>query len=56
MVAADMLKDAPAELSTFGMFLYELRDRQIWTLDTDRPMSLPSSALEFLELRGVSRS
>jgi hypothetical protein len=50
-----MLKDAPAELSTFGMFLYELRDRQIWTLDTDRPMSLPS-ALEFLTFRGVSRS
>jgi hypothetical protein len=47
----------PAELSTFGMFLYELGDRQIWTLDTDRPMSLPSaSALEFLELRGASRS
>ena len=37
-VAADMLKCTPAELSTFGMFLYELRDRQLWTLDTDRPM------------------
>jgi hypothetical protein len=33
-VAADMLKVAPAALSTFGMFLYELRDRQLWTLDT----------------------
>jgi hypothetical protein len=30
------------------MFLYELRDRQLWTLDTDRPMSLPSTAIRLL--------
>ena len=27
---ADMLKRRPAALSTFGMFLYQLRDRRIW--------------------------
>jgi hypothetical protein len=26
--------NTPAELATFGMFLYELRDRQLWALDT----------------------
>jgi hypothetical protein len=52
-----MVAAAPAALSTFGMFLYELRDRQLRTLDTDRRMSLPSAPpLEFLALRGVSRS
>ena len=30
------------------MFLYQLRDRQLWTLDTDRPMSLPSTAMRLL--------
>jgi hypothetical protein len=30
------------------MFLYELGDRQLWTLDTGRPMSLPSVAIRLL--------
>jgi hypothetical protein len=30
------------------MFLYELRDRQLRALDTDRRMSLPSTAMRLL--------